>query len=223
MKNLFRFMANFFTPSIWDFGPWIGVYWPVMFSVIVAVSGVFQNMPTMWILAAVALAFGGASTGALRLSEWRERNSVQTKLRFGDVNFVLNGEFRDGTLYLNKIQYSLVMQSVAHFPIRFRIVKFKSKFDNRVHDGQGPSTEGIVLMHRNPQWGGRIIELDPPVEIPRLGRKEGTIEFEIKYGRNDLIKTIRHTIKTNVFIPDNATPQTGWSYADDISGDLPSD
>ncbi len=204
--------------TLWTFftSPWFAAYLAApALTAWALIAGIRENLPTPYVIAAGVFIFGAVNWGLNQLSLWIERNRVRAKLRFMGVTNSQAGEVNAaGVLSLSRMQYSVHLDNNAHFPIKFRIAKFRSTFDGRVHDGDGPRTEGTVMIGRPSQLGGTSIQINPPITMIVNDVKTGTIELEIEYWRWPWPKyRIRHNFKPK-YAYFRVPPEFSWEYND---------
>jgi hypothetical protein len=190
------------------------------------IAGWREGVPTPYLLASSAFIFGAVNWSMGQFSQWRERNSVQSKLRFMGIVKNFGGQFRGQDLPLDQIQYAVELRNIAHFPINFRINNMKGEFDGRTHPGRGPKTEGAVMMGCPSTLAGTSISLNPAIIFRPGDSREGKFDLDICYGKGARLNhRIRHTFRTRVTL-DLHNPRNiifDWEYAEDLGDEPPSD
>jgi hypothetical protein len=190
------------------------------------IAGWREGIPTPYLLASSAVIFGAVNWSLHQFSLWRERSSIQSKLRFIRVVKNLDGQFRGQDLHLDQIQYAVELHNTAHFPINFRINNMKGEFAGRTHAGRGPKNEGAIMMGCHATLAGTSIGLNPAIIFRPGDSREGKFALDICYGKGKgLQHRIRHTFRTRVTLdlhnPRNLT--FAWDYAEDLGDEPPSD
>lgn len=204
---------------VWTFltSPWFAAYMVApLLTVWAIIAGIRDDVPTSILIVVCVFIFGGVNWGLNQLSLWIERNRVNAKLRFMGItnSQAANVDVAAGVLTLSRMQYSVHLDNNAHFPIKFRIVKFRSMFDGRGHDGDGPKTTGTVMTGRPSQVGGTSIPFNPPIVMNVNDVKSGTMELEIEYWRWPWpTYRIRHNFKPK-YSYFRVPPEFGWDYDD---------
>lgn len=210
------------------FSPWALTYiWAPALTAFSYLQGLREGVPTPYLMAACAAFLAFAMWFIDKLSILRARYRVQSKLRFMEVRgATLNAHDDNGELVIPTVQYSIIIDNKADFPIYFQFLKFVSDFDSRNHAGNGPTTAGVCMVDRHSQLGGTEIQCSPPVRIQAGTRKSGEVQFELMYGHEGrLAHKIRHRIKVHLtYRPDKIVGAAilNWEYADG-PGDDPSD
>ncbi len=180
------------------------------------IAGVAEKLETPYLLAACTAVFGLVNWGLYQASLWIDRSKVQSKLFYaGMTNSQSISAQSTDSITLDRIDYGVHLQNNGHFPIHFRIKKFRSSFAGRAQVGADPQTKGVVMPNRPSQLGGSSIILDPPIIFARGDTRDGTLELDIEYWRWSWPKKhIRHNFKTTFSFHQHPA-QFSWSYDDE--------
>ena len=194
------------------------------------ISGWGEQLSTPYLLASCAFLFGSINWGFLQFSIWRERERMDSKLRLVNVSFEsISDRLPDGLVSVSAVQFILEFQSIASFPIRFRLKLFSSDFDRVIPAQNWTPIEGTSLSGRSTVLIGPVVRLDAPklvkasdTALPALFR--GNLQFCLNYGRgNNLKHEINHKISIALKVDprDNPPLSFSWRYADDDASLLP--
>ena len=162
-------------PSAWDFWAFLGTWFPAAVASVNILLGTVQSVPWVLLLPIAAMTFGGLSVGLFYFSEWQQKRSVVSKLNFAHPRV---SAYPD----TNTLCLGFQLQSNADFPIQCEVVAIAAKIGDRVPLQQ----EDLPALFEVPPHGymfydSHQIEFKP--DEPLIA--EGSIKFEVRYGRND--------------------------------------
>lgn len=157
---------------------------PIGVPIVTAWVAYIENLPLAYGIAATSLAFGGVSSGMLRFSEWRERQSPEGKLGFQQV-FVYQDIKSRGWLI------NFVVENTAYFPIDFELSELQESIDDRIPK-RTKLRQGQMAPFSSSVLTGYPIEIEPPKAVNQVpGELKGKLSFCILYGRKGAKKTCK--------------------------------
>lgn len=212
-------------PAPWDVWGFVATYAPT--SVVAAITvyaGYVQSLPWGFIIPAAAVAFAATAHGLLRISEWRQRNRVQSKLLFIDILWGIDYEISESMMVISAIQYRLVLQNMAALPIHFKIERMESSFSGR-SQRERIETRGVVLDGRPSQVSAQRVPLNPPIKLDISHSEAGDFVFEVSYGRSESKRPYRiaHRVRTRLKHVGENQLDRSWTYSEDEQIIKPSD
>jgi hypothetical protein len=190
---------------------------PMSYAGMTAAAGYFAGVPIMWILMSSALAFASVLTGILRMNDIAFQNAVESKLRFGSLNFGISNttdcdkkQMPTGKPYLGTIRVGLSVNSIAHFPIAIIVDTVSTKLDGQYAKEKAENLPAIQLFVAS---GGNAFINDVPVPVDRtkaikgMELLEGIFEYKIRYGKSyaKCTHVLEGKFKINVYV--NPRPQ----------------
>ena len=152
--------------------------WPAAITAGGVVIGWVQQFPLFHLYVGGVFLFAASSTGLLRFSEWRYRNSVYDKLHFnkGRVSQVVNEKGHAVALLLG-----VEVRSSALFPISFSVDKIITEF----HGKYPPKKDSKQQIHVIPPNGiGWFDDAAIAIPLTDYGSYEGKVGCTLKYGRS---------------------------------------
>jgi hypothetical protein len=171
--------------------------WPLLLAAAAVMSGVFGQVPIMWIIMAATLTFMGAATGILNISLYRERKNPENKLipRNTIFNHDLgpvhqqNRKTRQGMAktglvvpgpprHLLKGQLGVEIVNTASFPISIFIESAETSIEDKKPGRTKYPREPIIVQPSQVFWlHDDVIPLDLPCRVIN-----GDMKIVAKYG-----------------------------------------
>ncbi len=182
MPKFIKFIATeiiwaFFTSEL--FLTWIT---PIAVAAMIGMFAYVQNfpIPLSYLATAMAVGFAATASGVLRLSEYRQRISIDGKLRFNmpELTITLN-EDKETVAMIN---LGFRLSSSADFPLDFWVTEIETQLDHRVPVETLGNTHSQVFQVP-PRGLGTFrdgaITVDRKIDAPF----EGKLRFKVNYKR----------------------------------------
>lgn len=152
---------------------------PIGIPIVTAVLGWSQGLPWMYIALGAMAAFAFITNGLLRFDEWRLQRRVEDKLTFSSV--LVGRSVSDGGIIVG-----LQLMNSATFSIEFEMTKLTTRLGTIVPKDTKYNVKNVTVPPHGTGWFyDHPIFIDNP---PHPGTIEGFIEYEIKYGRGNVLK-----------------------------------
>ena len=138
-----------------------------------------QGLPLGYLSVGALAAFAFTAHGLLKFDEWKMRRQVDGRFNFSSLH-VGDSIRKDGTIV------GLSFANVATFPIEFKVEKIITKIGDKVPKNTEYPLNSITVPALGNGWF-----YDHPIKLentPTSGTADGTIEFDIKYGRSGHLK-----------------------------------
>ncbi len=139
--------------------------------------GLLQELTLFYLYIAAVFLFAAASTGLLRFSEWRYRNSVANKLAFHSVN-IGKGVNKKGEVIA--IRIGVQLNSSALFPISFIGSDIMTEFDGHYPQKKGYDRKEFTIP---PGGSSRFDDGFMKIPVKTHGTYGGKIQCTIKFGK----------------------------------------
>lgn len=182
---MWKFIKFIFVEGIMAFVTsefFITIVGPTVVAVLIGALGYVQAfpMPLSYLVAAMALGFGATATGVLRISEYRQRVSIDGKVAFSRPT--LNVALAEDEKKIERISLGFQLSSSADFPIEFQVVELETEINQRVPVNKFKKSEAKTL--ELPPRGSGFYR-DGDIEIGEVidKRVEGRITFKVNYWR----------------------------------------
>ena len=163
---------------------------PVLITLGGTVIGWSQGVQLFYLYIGAVFLFAVSSSGLLRFSEWRYRNSVTDKLTFHSVRV---DKLIDNTGAVKALRLGAVLSNKALFPITYEIESVETSLD-KFYPPKKPYTKNDYTIVAN----GSGWFVDHYISIPMMkpGVVEGELKLQFRYGkkgnRNNMLDVNKH-------------------------------
>lgn len=206
----------------------LGKAWPyiVVFAVwlVDMLTGLYPpGVPLPYLFTASVIAFAFTAWAMVQLSIMRERSRVKDKLYFTRVwlgrtiDSHTNEESGDQELYLTAVQFGIVMENAAHFPIYLRVDDIRSSFVEKTYSPpQYGSKTAVATVGRETTFRDAPIKTDGLL-LTSSTAFEGYLSFTVSYDRSPRYRyKFTHNLKLSVLTGpiDPSKLEIHWTFLD---------
>lgn len=156
---------------------------PWLLPLLTLALGWVEKLPLAYVVAAVALAFGGGASGLLRASEWMQRQTPEHKV--GITSYAVALDYvrdADGKVTgFKNGQFLFTLQNMAPFPISVVVDELITIIDDKTPPAGGPKLNDFFIP---PLFSTTV--RDNPVDLssmPVRDRLQARLRLKARYGR----------------------------------------
>jgi len=175
LKKASKYLSKEFIED-WLFEKMREYMWPNILSAITFLSGLFGDVPFMYVIVATTFVFSTVSFGMFWYSRWNYYRTPEWKLSFSK-GIVFWDDNKDGTA---SVTLGFEVVSSAEFPIKFYVDEIKTSIGSSINQDPSYKTRKLIV----PPNGSAFFYDDMiRVDIDTLKQGvEGRMRYKIKYG-----------------------------------------
>ncbi|SDX70048.1 hypothetical protein SAMN05444358_10994 [Ruegeria halocynthiae] len=158
--------------------PWL---WPSLGVVLVGVAHYFtaSPVPLPYLIAAMALTFGGIAGGIANVSSWRSKITIDGKLVHSQP--YLEAYTDANNQALNAVKLGFIVNNLADYPIEFKVDELYTEIGARVPSGDSDKSQTYEVPPTGQGWYlNGAIDLKTESKVSGLS---GKIQYKVTYWR----------------------------------------
>lgn len=176
MSKLLKLLFGAAIPAPWDIYSFIITAMPIISTIAAVSAGYLEGIQWSWLIMIAAVTFGGTGNGLFHYSLWRQRQNANDKLAFSSGRIAARASSAD----TKEIAVGFELRSTYDYPLECKILRISTRIADRVPQSEVKLPQVFDIPPHGVMWFDDCLIA---VDAPRDGALQGTVDFEVIYGR----------------------------------------